>query len=87
MAPFILGLLFILVGTTGFTKRGLLLHRKKRLDGRGGRLTGALLVILGLIGLSVGFWLCAPDHRLLSLSLLVGIAIGSCHTSLLLHRR
>jgi drug/metabolite transporter (DMT)-like permease len=71
-----LGLMFILVGAAGFTRRGLPFTSKKRLKGRRGRTVGGLCVAFGLLGIAVACWAGTPEERRHFRTLTLGIVLG-----------
>ena len=81
---FSLGLLFIVVGASGFTKRGLPFTAKRRLTGRRGRVVGSLCSAVGTLGIVFAFCFGSPVERQAMKLMSYGIAIGMLATILVL---
>jgi hypothetical protein len=59
----ILGWLFVALGATGLTKKGLLLSVKKRLPGKPGRVIGGLSILFGIGWILLCLWAGSPEER------------------------
>jgi hypothetical protein len=59
----ILGWLFVALGATGFTEKGLHFSAKKRIAGKPGRVIGALFILFGTAWILVCLWAASPEER------------------------
>lgn len=83
---FFLGLLFLLLGLAGFTRKGLPLTSRRRLIGTRGKLVGGLSLTVGLAVVVLAYLGAGPVDRV-ALSLLSrGMLVGVLGTSWLLLR-
>jgi hypothetical protein len=73
---FILSLVFIGFGVSGFTARGLLFATNKRLTGRKGRIVGSLCLCVGFLGIITAFWFGSPVERQAMKYMSYGLVMG-----------
>jgi hypothetical protein len=70
------GILCIVLGMAGFTKKGLPFSSNKRISGRSAQLIGTLCIAFGLLLAFTAVWFANPAARNNFLWLSCGIAIG-----------
>jgi hypothetical protein len=79
-----LSLLFLILGATGFTRRGLPISTKRRISGRRGKVVGSVSLLVGILGILLAFLGSTPAEREAMRFLGYGIVTGVLGTILVL---